>query len=46
MDEAKKLTRSGSLNEASMVLLNNLLSLPFGGVLILLFGEWAYVVNA
>ncbi|KAG7019145.1 GDP-mannose transporter GONST2, partial [Cucurbita argyrosperma subsp. argyrosperma] len=46
MDEAKKLTRSGSLNEASMVLLNNLLSLPFGAVLIFLFGEWAYVVNA
>ncbi|XP_008457382.2 GDP-mannose transporter GONST2 isoform X1 [Cucumis melo] len=46
MDEAKKLTRSGSLNEASMVLLNNLLSLPFGVVLIILFGEWAYVMNA
>ncbi|EXC01472.1 hypothetical protein L484_022044 [Morus notabilis] len=46
MDEAKKATRSGSLNEASMVLLNNLLSLPFAIFLILLFGEWEYVINA
>lgn len=46
MDEAKKGTRSGSLNEASMVLLNNLLSLPFAIFLILLFGEWEYVINA
>ncbi|KAF8010385.1 hypothetical protein BT93_J1114 [Corymbia citriodora subsp. variegata] len=45
MDKAKLLTRSGSLNEVSMVLLNNLLSLPFAIFLILLFGEWQYIVN-
>lgn len=45
MDKAKQLTRSGSLNEVSMVLLNNLLSLPFAIFLILLFGEWQYIVN-
>ncbi|KAL4610222.1 hypothetical protein ACB092_08G036000 [Castanea dentata] len=46
MDEAKKSTRSGSLNEVSMVLLNNLLSLPFAIFLIIMFGEWEYVINA
>ncbi|XP_048140028.1 GDP-mannose transporter GONST2-like isoform X2 [Rhodamnia argentea] len=46
MDKAKQLTRSGSLNEVSMVLLNNLLSLPFAIFSILLFGEWQYIVNA
>ncbi|KAF9598798.1 hypothetical protein IFM89_031466 [Coptis chinensis] len=45
MDKAKQLTRSGSLNEVSMVLLNNALSLPFATFLILLFGEWEYVYN-
>ncbi|XP_057994563.1 GDP-mannose transporter GONST2 isoform X3 [Hevea brasiliensis] len=45
MDKAKQSTRSGSLNEISMVLLNNLLSLPFAIFLILLFDEWAYVIN-
>ncbi|XP_015578792.1 GDP-mannose transporter GONST2 isoform X1 [Ricinus communis] len=45
MDKAKQSTRSGSLNEISMVLLNNLLSLPFGIFLILLFDEWKYVMN-
>ncbi|CBI15984.3 unnamed protein product, partial [Vitis vinifera] len=45
MDKAKQLTRSGSLNEVSMVLLNNLLSLPFSILLIFLFGEWEYVIN-
>lgn len=45
MDEAKKSTKSGSLNEVSMVLLNNLLSLPFAIVLIFLFGEWDYVMH-
>uniref|UniRef100_A0A5B7C3Y0 Putative GDP-mannose transporter GONST2 n=1 Tax=Davidia involucrata TaxID=16924 RepID=A0A5B7C3Y0_DAVIN len=45
MDKAKQLTRSGSLNEVSMVLLNNLLSLPFAIFLILLFDEWEYVIN-
>ncbi|KVI11899.1 hypothetical protein Ccrd_009675, partial [Cynara cardunculus var. scolymus] len=46
MDTAKAVTKSGSLNEVSMVLLNNLLSLPFGAFLIILFGEWTYVINA
>jgi len=46
MDEAKKSTKSGSLKEVSMVLLNNLLSLPFAIILILLFGEWHYVIHA
>ncbi|KAF6153530.1 hypothetical protein GIB67_027397 [Kingdonia uniflora] len=45
MDTAKQLTKSGSLNEVSMVLLNNALSLPFAIFLILLFGEWKYVYN-
>ncbi|XP_050237117.1 GDP-mannose transporter GONST2-like [Mercurialis annua] len=45
MEKAKQLTRSGSLNEISMVLLNNLLSLPFAIFLILLFEEWKYVMN-
>ena len=46
MDKAKQLTRSGSLNEVSMVvLLNNLLSLPFSVLLIFLFGEWEYIIN-
>ncbi|KAG4377231.1 hypothetical protein GLYMA_18G066200v4 [Glycine max] len=42
MDEAKNATKSGSLNEVSMVLLNNSLSLPFAIILIFLFGEWDY----
>ncbi|GLT81692.1 hypothetical protein SLE2022_001280 [Rubroshorea leprosula] len=46
MDRAKQLTRSGSLNEISMVLLNNLLSLPFAMLLIFIFDEWKYVINA
>lgn len=45
MDKAKQLTKSGSLNEISMVLLNNALSLPFGMILILLFGEWEYILH-
>ncbi|XP_031400063.1 GDP-mannose transporter GONST2-like isoform X3 [Punica granatum] len=45
MDKAKPLTRSGSLSEFSMVLLNNLLSLPFAIFLIILFGEWDYVMT-
>ncbi|KAI3514067.1 hypothetical protein L1887_12383 [Cichorium endivia] len=45
MDTAKAVTKSGSLNEVSMVLLNNLLSLPFGAFLIILFDEWTYVIN-
>ncbi|KAF7816086.1 GDP-mannose transporter GONST2-like [Senna tora] len=45
MDEAKKSTKSGSLNEVSMVLLNNLLSLPFAIILIIIFGEWDYLIH-
>ncbi|KAK3035423.1 hypothetical protein RJ639_032848 [Escallonia herrerae] len=45
MDKAKLMTKSGCLNEVSMVLLNNLLSLPFAVFLILLFDEWDYVTN-
>ncbi|KAG6552388.1 hypothetical protein Mapa_006242 [Marchantia paleacea] len=37
MDLAKKKTNSGTLNEFSMVLLNNLLSLPLGLILICAF---------
>ncbi|KAL9229477.1 hypothetical protein vseg_004939 [Gypsophila vaccaria] len=43
MDTAKKVTRSGNLNEFSMVLLNNTLSLPLGIVLIYLFKEVDYL---
>ncbi|KAI8523610.1 hypothetical protein RHMOL_Rhmol13G0087700 [Rhododendron molle] len=46
MDTAKHLTKSGSLNEVSMVLLNNMLSLPFAIILILMFNEWEYVINS
>lgn len=46
MDTAKHLARSGSLNEVSMVLLNNSLSLPFAVFLIILFNEWEYVYKA
>ncbi|CAI0475610.1 unnamed protein product [Linum tenue] len=45
MDKAKQTTKTGTLNEISMVLLNNLLSLPFGILLILLAGEWRYVIT-
>jgi len=37
MDLAKQKTSTGNLNEFSMVLLNNLLSLPLGFALILVF---------
>ncbi|XP_042480119.1 GDP-mannose transporter GONST2-like isoform X2 [Macadamia integrifolia] len=43
MDTAKQSTRSGSLNEVTMVLLNNALSLPFAIFLILILNEWEYV---
>ncbi|XP_058198875.1 GDP-mannose transporter GONST2-like [Rhododendron vialii] len=46
MDTAKHSTKSGSLNEISMVLLNNMLSLPFAIILILMFNEWEYVINS
>ncbi|KAB2607075.1 GDP-mannose transporter GONST2-like [Pyrus ussuriensis x Pyrus communis] len=45
MDEEKKYTRSESLNEVSMVVLNNLVSLPFAAFLIILFDEWEYIMN-
>ncbi|XP_043722774.1 GDP-mannose transporter GONST2-like isoform X2 [Telopea speciosissima] len=43
MDTAKQSTRSGSLNEVTMVLLNNALSIPFAIFFILIFNEWEYV---
>ncbi|KAL4284887.1 hypothetical protein GQ457_16G009640 [Hibiscus cannabinus] len=46
MDKAKQATKSGSLNKVSMVLLNNLLSLPFAVFLIFVMNEWEYVVKA
>eukprot|EP00250_Pteridium_aquilinum_P019231 c24358_g1_i1 orf=813-1910(-) len=46
MDVARKATQSGNLNEYSMVLLNNLLSLPLGLVLIFLFNEVQYISNS
>lgn len=46
MDTAKQSTKSGSLNEVSMVLLNNALSIPFAVILIIVFSEWEYVYQA
>ena len=43
MDVAKGATKSGNLNEYSMVLLNNALSLPFGLLLALMFDEMRYL---
>ncbi|KAK9292999.1 hypothetical protein L1049_020983 [Liquidambar formosana] len=43
MDTAKQVTKSGSLNEFSMVLLNNTLSLPLGLLLIFVFNEVDYL---
>ncbi|KAG0483503.1 hypothetical protein HPP92_011587 [Vanilla planifolia] len=43
MDIAEQATKSGTLNEFSMVLLNNLLSLPLGLLLIFVFGEVDYI---
>jgi len=43
MDTAKQATRSGNLNEFSMVLLNNTLSLPLGVILIFVFNEVDYL---
>ncbi|XP_042493312.1 GDP-mannose transporter GONST1-like isoform X1 [Macadamia integrifolia] len=45
MDTAKQVTRSGNLNEFSMVLLNNILSLPLGVLLIFVFNEVDYLSN-
>ncbi|XP_010270389.1 PREDICTED: GDP-mannose transporter GONST1 isoform X2 [Nelumbo nucifera] len=43
MDTAKQVTKSGNLNEFSMVLLNNILSLPLGALLIFVFNEVDYL---
>ncbi|KAI8022604.1 GDP-mannose transporter GONST1 [Camellia lanceoleosa] len=43
MDTAKQVTKSGNLNEFSMVLLNNTLSLPLGLLLIAVFNEVDYL---
>lgn len=43
MDTAKQVTKSGNLNEFSMVLLNNILSLPLGILLIVVFNEVDYL---
>ncbi|RWR92802.1 GDP-mannose transporter GONST1 isoform X1 [Cinnamomum micranthum f. kanehirae] len=43
MDTAKQVTKSGNLNEFSMVLLNNILSLPLGVLLIFVFNEVNYL---
>ncbi|MCL7031333.1 hypothetical protein MKW94_012889 [Papaver nudicaule] len=45
MDTAKQVTKSGNLNEFTMVLLNNTLSLPLGLVLIFLFNEVDYLLD-
>ncbi|CAI0421521.1 unnamed protein product [Linum tenue] len=45
MDTAKQVTRSGNLNEFSMVMLNNTLSLPLGLVLIFVFNEVDYLTT-
>lgn len=43
MDTAKQVTQSGNLNEFSMVLLNNTLSLPLGLLLSFFFNEIDYL---
>ncbi|CAI9778279.1 unnamed protein product [Fraxinus pennsylvanica] len=43
MDTAKQVTISGDLNEFSMVLLNNALSLPLGLLLLFVFNEVDYL---
>ncbi|XP_044504167.1 GDP-mannose transporter GONST1-like isoform X4 [Mangifera indica] len=43
MDTAKQVTKSGNLNEFSMVLLNNTLSLPLGILLAYIFNEVDYL---
>ncbi|KAF8712606.1 hypothetical protein HU200_028362 [Digitaria exilis] len=45
MDSAKQATKSGNLNELSMVLLNNILSLPLGIILVLGFNEVGYLLE-
>ncbi|KAL0460911.1 UNVERIFIED_CONTAM: GDP-mannose transporter GONST1 [Sesamum latifolium] len=43
MDTAKQVTKSGDLNEFSMVMLNNSLSLPLGILLMFVFNEVEYL---
>ncbi|KAI4385203.1 hypothetical protein MLD38_003256 [Melastoma candidum] len=45
MDKAKQETKSGNLNEFSMVLLNNSLSMPLGVALIFIFQEVDYLMT-
>uniref|UniRef100_A0A0D9X3K4 Sugar phosphate transporter domain-containing protein n=1 Tax=Leersia perrieri TaxID=77586 RepID=A0A0D9X3K4_9ORYZ len=45
MDSAKQATKSGNLNELSMVLLNNILSVPLGIILVLGFNEVEYLLE-
>ncbi|XP_006659745.1 GDP-mannose transporter GONST1 [Oryza brachyantha] len=45
MDSAKQATKSGNLNELSMVLLNNILSVPLGIILVLGFNEVDYLLE-
>ncbi|KAF3440596.1 hypothetical protein FNV43_RR18880 [Rhamnella rubrinervis] len=45
MDTAKQYTKSGNLNEFSMVMLNNTLSLPLGIILIFVFREVDYLLK-
>jgi GDP-mannose transporter len=45
MDSAKQVTKSGNLNELSMVLLNNVLSLPLGIILVLGLNEMEYLLQ-
>ncbi|KAG5019434.1 hypothetical protein AAZX31_06G146600 [Glycine max] len=45
MDTAKLVTKSGNLNEFSMVLLNNTLSLPLGIFMIIVFNEVDYLLT-
>ncbi|XP_019415833.1 PREDICTED: GDP-mannose transporter GONST1 [Lupinus angustifolius] len=45
MDTAKQVTKSGNLNEFSMVLLNNALSLPLGIFLVIVFNEVDYLLQ-
>ncbi|CAA0826208.1 GDP-mannose transporter GONST1, partial [Striga hermonthica] len=45
MDTAKQVTKSGELNEFSMVMLNNSLSLPLGICLMFMFNEVEYLLQ-
>lgn len=45
MDTAKQVTKSGELNEFSMVMLNNSLSLPLGIFLVCVFNEVDYLLQ-